>query len=75
VWTLDKGHVFEMGKIHPVCGNTWNMLEKNPRLKPHFTFVGDFSRHYGIFEGCGTSMPFDSGSAVVDGKGGGGSCC
>jgi arsenite methyltransferase len=75
VWTLDKGHVFEMGKIHPVCGNTWNMLEKNPRLKPHFTFVGDFSRHYGIFEGCGTSMPYDSGSAVVDGKGGGGSCC
>ena len=24
------------------------------------TFIGDFSNHYGIFEGCGKSMPFTS---------------
>lgn len=41
----------------------------------HFDFVGDFSRHYGIFEGCGTTIPYsqptDAGSAT---KGGGGCC-
>lgn len=31
-WTLDKHHVFETGKIHPVCGNTWYMLN-NPQVK------------------------------------------
>ena len=24
-------------------------------------FIGDFSTHYGIFAGCGTSIPFDTG--------------
>jgi len=28
------------------------------RLKPHFDFIGDASRHFGIFAGCGASMPF-----------------
>lgn len=72
---LDKGHVFEAGKVHTVCGNTWYMLEKNPQMKPHFQFIGDFSRHYGIFEGCGSSMPYDR--VVSDStKGGkGGACC
>lgn len=77
-WKLDKGHVFEAGKIHPVCGNTWNMLEKTA-VKDHFEFTGDFSRHYGIFEGCGSSIPYDR-VAASSGKGssessGGGSCC
>jgi arsenite methyltransferase len=56
-WTLDKHHVFEAGKIHPVCGNTWNMLQGNPKVAPHFQFIGNFEKHYGIFDGCGTSMP------------------
>ena len=45
------------GKVFPVCGNTWNMLHKT-RFKKHFEFIGDFSNHYGIFEGCGKSLPF-----------------
>jgi hypothetical protein len=28
------------------------------RFKPHFEFIGDFSRHYGLFEGCGGELPF-----------------
>ena len=75
-WKLDKGHVFQAGKIHPVCGNTWNMLERNPRLKEHFDFVGDFSKHYGIFEGCGSSMPYDKAANTASGgKGSSASCC
>jgi SAM-dependent methyltransferase len=56
-YRLDKGHVFETNRVHPVCGNTWYMLQ-TPPLKDHFQFIGDFSKHFGIFEGCGTSMPF-----------------
>lgn len=67
-WSLDKGHLFEAGKIHPVCGNTWNMLEGSTRLRDHFTFVGDFSRHYGIFEGCGSSMPYGATSSKGEDK-------
>uniref|UniRef100_A0A7S3DU83 Arsenite methyltransferase n=1 Tax=Entomoneis paludosa TaxID=265537 RepID=A0A7S3DU83_9STRA len=75
-WTLDKGHTFETGKIHPVCGNTWYMLH-NAQVKDHFEFVGDFSRHYGIFEGCGSSLPYSkaSESGVAPTKGEGGGCC
>jgi arsenite methyltransferase len=59
---LDKHHVFTRGKMHLVCGNTWRMLHET-RLKPHFDFHGDWSTHYGIFEGCGTLLPFDAESA------------
>ena len=70
VFVLDKHHVIERGKVFPVCGNTWRMLA-DTRFAGHFEFIGDFSRHYGIFAGCGTPMPFETG-------GGGGvasSCC
>jgi len=30
------------------------------RFAEHFEFFGDWENHYGIFEGCGTSMPFSS---------------
>eukprot|EP00980_Cylindrotheca_fusiformis_P008609 scaffold1830_cov117-Cylindrotheca_fusiformis.AAC.8 len=74
-WLLDKHHYFEAGKIHPVCGNTWNMLEKT-RLKQHFDFVGNFDKHYGIFEGCGSAIPYDDPNAVASGKGAStGGCC
>jgi len=56
-FTLDAHHVMETGKVFPVCGNTWRMLA-DTRFSPHFEFIGDFSRHYGIFTGCGTSLPF-----------------
>lgn len=55
---LDKHHIIEAGKIFPVCGNTWMML-KESRFAQHFEFIGDFSRHFGIFEGCGSGMPFE----------------
>jgi hypothetical protein len=55
---FDKHHWIEAGRVFPVCGNTFRMLAGS-RLAPHFDFIGDFSRHYGLFEGCGTVLPFD----------------
>ncbi|MDQ6978716.1 MAG: methyltransferase domain-containing protein [Mariprofundaceae bacterium] len=55
---LDKHHSIEAGKVFPVCGNTWRMLHDS-RFAQHFDFIGDFKRHYGIFEGCGSALPFD----------------
>jgi arsenite methyltransferase len=50
-WSLDDHHYMESGKVFPVCGNSYNML-KHTRFASHFEFIGDFSKHYGIFEGC-----------------------
>lgn len=63
-WNLDNHHKIIAGKIFTVCGNTWNMLNCT-RFKDHFEFVGNFNTHYGIFDGCGTGIPFENG----------GSCC
>ncbi|MFV0298141.1 MAG: methyltransferase domain-containing protein [Hyphomicrobiaceae bacterium] len=79
-FALDGHHLIETGKVFPVCGNTWRMLH-DTRFKPHFEFIGDFSRHYGIFAGCGTSIPFTGGSAEAGQAAGscsptsGGGCC
>lgn len=54
---LDDHHRFETGRIVSVCGNTWKMLA-DTRFAAHFDFFGDFSTHYGIFEGCGGQSPF-----------------
>jgi arsenite methyltransferase len=56
---LDKHHDIETGRVFPVCGNTWRMLQ-DTRFAPHFEFIGDFNRHFGIFEGCGTAMPYET---------------
>ena len=69
---LDKHHAIEKGRIFPVCGNTWRMLH-DTRFAPFFEFYGDFSRHYGIFDGCGTALPFDDSDNVSGGESGG--CC
>jgi len=58
---LDKHHRMDAGRVFPVCGNTWRMLH-GTRLRPHFDFIGDFSRHYGIFPGCGGGLPFTAGN-------------
>ena len=58
VFNLDKHHMIEAGRIFPICGNSWKMLAET-RFAPHFDFVGDFTRHYGIFPGCGGGLPFD----------------
>lgn len=73
VFVLDGHHRIETGRMFPVCGNTWRML-KDTRFAPHFDFYGDFSRHYGIFPGCGTNIPFtaNAGSAA---PATGGACC
>jgi hypothetical protein len=34
-----------------------------------FSFIGDFSRHYGLFEGYGSALPFDGAMAQSAG------CC
>jgi arsenite methyltransferase len=70
-FVLDKHHVIEAGKVFPVCGNSWKMLAET-RFAPHFDFIGDFSRHYGIFAGCGTSLPFDTVAAGAVASSG---CC
>ena len=70
---LDKHHLIETGKVFPVCGNTYRMLNET-RLAQHFEFYGTWDTHYGIFEGCGSNLPFDtqnnSTSSNVDGG-----CC
>ncbi|MBL8536257.1 MAG: methyltransferase domain-containing protein [Hyphomonadaceae bacterium] len=57
VFTLDGHHLIEKGRMFPVCGNTFRML-KETRFAPYFEFLGDESRHYGIFKGCGVDLPF-----------------
>ncbi len=68
-FVLDKHHAIEAGRVFAVCGNTWRMLH-DTRFAPHFDFIGDFSRHYGIFAGCGGGLPFDE-----DPAGANSACC
>lgn len=69
MFVLDKHHAIEAGRVFPVCGNSWRMLSET-RFAPYFDFIGNFSRHFGAFAGCGESVPFDtSASAGADG------CC
>lgn len=68
---LDKHHLIETGKVFPVCGNTYRMLHDS-RFKQHFEFIGCWDTHYGIFDGCGTALPFDNDTSA-DSNGGG--CC
>lgn len=69
---LDKHHVMEAGQVFPVCGNTWRML-KESRLSEHFDFFGDFSKHYGVFSGCGAEFPFSTAAATAAATAAG--CC
>lgn len=57
VFWLDSHHKIEVGKVFPVCGNTYRMLSET-RFKAHFDFIGTWDTHYGIFPECGTLMPF-----------------
>jgi hypothetical protein len=62
-------------QVFPVCGNTYKMLHET-RFAAHFDFIGDFSVHYGIFDGCGKHVPFESASASTKSSGdAGGACC
>jgi hypothetical protein len=44
------------------------------RFAPHFDFIGDFRTHYGIFPGCGSSIPFPTTEAAPKSTGSGGCC-
>jgi SAM-dependent methyltransferase len=68
---LDGHHLMERGKVFPVCGNSFRMLAET-RFARHFDFIGDVSIHYGIFPGCGTSIPFAAAAAPQASAGG---CC
>lgn len=65
---LDKHHHIEAGRVFPVCGNTWRMLNET-RFREYFDFIGNFSCHYGLFAGCGEGLPF--GQEAVPGS----ACC
>ncbi|MEL7487303.1 MAG: methyltransferase domain-containing protein [Pseudomonadota bacterium] len=60
-FALDNHHFIEKGRVFPVCGNTYRMLNES-RFASHFEFIGDWSTHYGIFPGCGTAAPFGEAS-------------
>ncbi|MGR3676420.1 MAG: methyltransferase domain-containing protein [Paracoccaceae bacterium] len=71
---LDDHHSIETGKVFPVCGNTWLMLQ-GTRFASHFEFIGTFDTHYGIFEGCGGQSPFNGLRAGADDGAPSGGCC
>mmetsp|Transcript_74168 Transcript_74168/g.204697 ORF Transcript_74168/g.204697 Transcript_74168/m.204697 type:complete len:354 (-) Transcript_74168:91-1152(-) len=71
LFVLDGHHEIEKGKVFPVCGNTWKMLH-DTRFRKHFEFIGSFDTHYGIYDGCGTLIPF---SSAKEGKASSGGCC
>ncbi len=52
---LDKEHVFDKGLPERICGSTALMLSQT-RLARYFDISGDFSTHFGLFQGCGTSV-------------------
>lgn len=64
---LDSHHSIETGKVFPVCGNTFRMLQQT-RFAPHFTFIGDDENHFGLFEGCGSTIPFHSATSTNGGR-------
>ncbi len=71
MFVIDDHHLIEKDRVFPVCGNVWRMLA-DTRFQPYFDFIGDFSRHFGIFPGCGTPSPFDE---AQDAGNGSVSCC
>ena len=71
---LDSHHKMEKNKMFPVCGNTFDMLHKT-RFRKHFEFFSTEPRqHFGIYPGCGTSMPFVS-SPSSSSSSSSSSCC
>ena len=72
-FVLDGHHVIEKGRIFPVCDNTYRMLNET-RFRAYFEFYGNWDNHFGIFDDCGSSIPFAE-DGVTESKSGGGSCC
>lgn len=72
VFELDNHHIIDKGRVFPVCGNTYRMLNES-RFNPYFDFLGTWDTHFGIFPGCGLSIPF-SGSTPSETESSGGCC-
>ena len=70
---LDGHHLIEKGKVFPVCGNTYRMLNET-RFAAHFEFMGNWDVHYGIYPDCGVPLPFGSGESTNAGDAAG-ACC
>lgn len=66
---LDKHHIIDKGKVFPVCGNTWRMLQ-DTRFNQYFQFIGNFEQHFGIYADCGTPMPYN-----IENQALAGGCC
>ncbi len=71
-FALDGHHHIETGRMFAVCGNTYRMLQ-DTRFAAHFEFFGDFSRHFGIFPGCGIESPYRDAGRDTDAISG--ACC
>ena len=71
LFILDKHHLIQKGRMFPVCGNTYRMLNES-RFAVHFEFFGNREMHYGIYDDCGTSLPFERETTPAGESGG---CC
>ncbi|MEL6323812.1 MAG: methyltransferase domain-containing protein [Pseudomonadota bacterium] len=65
VFILDNHHCIEAGRIFPVCGNTYRMLNET-RFAGHFDFFGTWDTHYGIFKDCGTTPKASEETGVIE---------
>ncbi len=72
LFILDKHHHIEKGRLFPVCGNTYRMLNDS-RFRDHFEFYGNWDQHFGIFTGCGSELPYDIN--LESGQSDSGGCC
>ena len=65
--SVQLAHVLLQARMAAACGVAERQMEApsvlhyspGEQIAAHFDFVGDFSRHFGIFAGCGTGIPFD----------------
>lgn len=73
-FVLDKHHDLPTGQRVPVSGNTWQMLH-GTRFAPHFSFIGNFDTHRGVFEDGGNGLPFDAPQVAPAGTCGPRGCC
>ncbi|MFC6196628.1 methyltransferase domain-containing protein [Ponticaulis profundi] len=51
LFKLDVEHVFEVGKVEPVCSNTLAMITQT-RFAQYFEVYGEGETHMGAFPGC-----------------------
>lgn len=68
--------MFQTGKWYEACGNTAAMVGES-WLGKHFEVIGDRSRHFGKFAGCGrqAAAPAAAVGASEGVNAAGGSCC